>query len=195
MHAARDGTWKWWWLAAVGGLALIMMLGTLLAGCENGQGNGRNVTSRPQGSPSQQSSPGTAESQSSEANADEAAMTSGPAEPESFESPLPAATVTADEAVIDLGQIRPNTTHRMAFDIVNAGDAALAVEGIRRDCECISAVSPPQTLPAGKTTRVNVVYEAPDAAVPYKTRLTVVTDSPQRRFISLWVKSQSVRKE
>ncbi len=190
MHAARDDTWKWWWLAAVGGLALIMLLGSLvLGGCEDGRQNGHHdVTSRSENRPTQEPSPQSASSQATtnQAAADE---TPGP----STKTAVPVAKVTGEEATLDLGDISPNSTHRMAFDVVNTTDTDLKVESIQSDCKCISAVSPPQTLPAGQTTRINVVYEAPEAALPYKTRLTVVTDSGERRFISLWVKSRSVR--
>jgi hypothetical protein len=113
----------------------------------------------------------------------------------SDESTMPITRVEGTEGLIDLGEIPPESEHRMAFDVVNKGNRDLKIRSIRRDCECISAIKPPKVIPAGKTVRVIVKYAAPDVALPYKTRLTVVTDSSDRRFISLWVKSKSVRED
>lgn len=102
------------------------------------------------------------------------------------------ARVTGTEARIDLGTIAAGSEHRMAFHVRNEKESPIRIRKITRDCECIRAVNPPETLEPGDTT-IDVVFEAPKVAVPYKTRLVLVTDAPDRRLISLWVNSRTVK--
>lgn len=189
----RGKRWKWLWLATVTLAVGLLAVSGLLAGCGD-NGNGTTPQSRqtsPAGAETAQPTTETAADTSDTANVEPS--TDAEATDDTSVQALPTARVTGSEATIDLGEIRPKSSHRMVFEIVNAGEADLAIETIQRHCECISAVDPPERLPAGQATRVKVLYEAPDIALPYTTRLTVVTNSKARRFISLWVKSRSVR--
>jgi hypothetical protein len=118
--------------------------------------------------------------------------TAGPGRPDGSAKVLPPISVEGTEGSIDLGNVTPGSVHQMIFLVPNPAGKPLAVTKIRSDCACIRAIDPPQTIPAGGQEPVQVRYEAPKQEIPYKTRLILVTDSPDRRIISLWVKSRSV---
>ncbi|MFA6133748.1 MAG: DUF1573 domain-containing protein [Phycisphaerae bacterium] len=92
------------------------------------------------------------------------------------------------EATCNLGEIRKDSKHTVTFTIENPSGRTVRISKIRGDCGCITAVNPPKELAATGATRVKVKFVAPNVAVPYVSRLILVTDDPRRKQISLWVK-------
>jgi hypothetical protein len=186
MDMMRSGILRYRWRTLVGILALGLAIAFALGGCENKESTNDTVT----------------------ADKDEASWMKGPVaqadenntvvasiEPPPADAPTRAIRVTSDEATIDLGEVAPKSRHRLAFDVVNSGTKDIAIKTIRSDCSCIEAIERPSVLRAGQATRVIAVYEAPKQIIPYSTQLTIVTDSAERPFIHLWVKSRTVEEE
>lgn len=97
--------------------------------------------------------------------------------------------VDSKEASVDLGPVQPASKHTIVFQVNNAADKPLFFRTVRGECECINAVEPPLRVEANGSAKITVDFVAPKEAVDYKTRLIILTDSPERKLISLYVMS------
>lgn len=125
----------------------------------------------------------------------DAGQTGSPSPSSSPSSPHekpPVVHVEGDAARYDLGNVPPESVHRVRFVIRNADRRPLAIRRIASDCECIETVDPPESIPAGGEATVVAKFTAPKALVPYETRLMLLTDRDDRRVISLVIKARMV---
>lgn len=125
----------------------------------------------------------------SPAAAPDGASLSAPAEP-----PRISLAANAAEAECDLGRVPAEGERHVVFLVENSLDRPVAIQRIRSDCGCLTAVKPPAELAPGVVTPVTLKFVAPNEAIPYLTKIILVTDDPQRRYISLSVRSQIVKR-
>ena len=93
------------------------------------------------------------------------------------------------EAIRDLGPVAPGSRHVVVFVVDNPTDQPLVLRSVRGDCECISADNPPDRIAPQGSVRISAVYVPPKNEPEYESRLIIATDNPNRKVISLRVKS------
>lgn len=105
-----------------------------------------------------------------------------------------APAVAGNEALVNLGPVAPGSNHVVIFTVANPSDQPLVFKTVRGDCECISAIDPPDRIAPNGTARITVSYTAPKMAIEYMSCLLIATDNPSRRLISLRVKSSPLKR-
>ncbi len=101
----------------------------------------------------------------------------------------PVVTVSGTDGICDLGQVEPKSRHKVVFIVTNPADRAIRFKTVRPDCECISTQDRPEGVEPGGSVKITADYTAPAGNVNYEARLIIPTDNPDRRMISLRVKS------
>jgi hypothetical protein len=92
----------------------------------------------------------------------------------------------ATVATHDLGKVKAGAVYFVVFEVQNAKDANVAIQQIRPDCECITALQPaPTFLAAQAVTRITARFVPPKVNDVYGSELIVRTDDPQRKAIHL----------
>ena len=79
-----------------------------------------------------------------------------------------------------LGFIEPGATRLIGLKIANDGPRALAISKASADCPCLAMVNVPNTVPAGGSAVVHVMFTAPRERAGYSKAVAIATDDPAR---------------
>lgn len=76
--------------------------------------------------------------------------------------PHESTTVRIDSADVNIGGVRPRTSHSVPYKIYNTGQQPLHITHILPSCECTQATYNKQITPPGEYVTVTLTYEAED---------------------------------
>lgn len=76
------------------------------------------------------------------------------------QTPCAPTDVAVNPDSVDIGPIRPHTTHQARYVIHNTGAETLRITDILPSCECTTATYDRQNTPPGESVTVTLTYEA-----------------------------------
>ena len=90
--------------------------------------------------------------------------------------------------IVDVGTVAQGVTVDAVFDLVNEGDAKLAIKAVRPTCGCTVADFDSE-IAAGATGQIKAKLDTKDFAGPVSKSILVMTDDPQNPTVTLVIKA------
>jgi len=101
------------------------------------------------------------------------------------ESPEPRVRVTGIEGEHDFHYVEPESKRYVWFDVENPSSAALKINRVFSECECLKVVTSPESIPAGGSVAVRIEYASSEKCIRYTGRVILFTDDAKRAKIAL----------
>ncbi len=99
--------------------------------------------------------------------------------PPTAEDMVKAPQAVLREQSIDLGQHTPGISLERNVTLVNKGKRELKIKALQGNCPCISAVAEKQSVRAGDSTRIKIIFKPQNRGGTQQKAITVYTNDPR----------------
>jgi hypothetical protein len=107
----------------------------------------------------------------------------------------PGPRIRVEPEGFDFGRVRPRSTLRKEFRLLNLGEAPLRISGVSKSCGCTRAVVGETTLEPGASTTLNVEVETRTSRGPIEQRVLVRSNDPDTPLLEVKLQATVVADE